>query len=544
MTTKLIRSQNSTQKLGNAPFNSSFATQESLDAVCSAIAKNRADINNIQATSAGEFAKYATKDAVQAISGNYITKSDLSKTAKQIATSAAKYVEDEVKEIHDDLSRMVETASGNLTVAINGAEANAKTYASAILGWTPAESTENFFTTIVTVSATHLSQDIASEHDRASAEEHKLWDNLVASAETLSSWIDQEREDRQDHDTTLQSNIDTTRRILSADISAASSYHDTQEAIIHTALDPLSATFGGSAVHHLDGNDIVFEGRNFIVGNGGVIVEQTVSAGEGVYTNYGYFTELASAKEAKAPTISGAILTVEEKVTVPSAFVTDRIVISQGINPVKTLKIDGNGMSFDDVNYTPTGFHMGEHSDANKGIAIGTSAVADKFGVAIGPATTAEEEAFIFHPTEGETQVTTAAKSHGRGTFNIYTASAIDEWGVWIGEKQLPTVISSYAITRNEADEKIASSVNAVSGEMAEIVKSKTIQTISATSAILDNRIVNAKDAAITSATWMVNDESTRRIDDTNGLREEIKKYLPLSGGIVWGDLIVKNGRP
>ena len=504
-----VFSRGSTQVLGNMPFSSEFATGSALhdtdmrlNALYESVSGVNFQLKTVESTR-------PTRDEIHQISGHYANHEEVREWAKYASANAKAYTDDEIDDLEERANGKIDSLSGEcfhndelvLTSAYDYTEDVVLATSSFLL---------NRFDKAINDEIIERTAAVSGEKKRAEDEEYRIETKFDGLCATLSSDLSAVSAISKAEDERIDRRIDRYEQVFSAvldDVSAVA-YHADQENKFVNFLNDAGIVYSSAA-------------HTMYLGNGKLTPVDFSVSGD-LKTSGDLTTKNIAANNISSNDIRTKSIVTDNIDTI--SFVAgsgNNVIAYDGGDTVEfgnaTVSVNPGSVVY---KFDPAVSYEGRR------IKVGVPTASDTVSsISIGGAN-ADKNNSIVIATPGTS--IPGAVSNREGSITFYTPS--DENGVFIGTSSVPEIITKYAPSREELEEEVQDEIKNASG----IIRSGIQEEVeTAVSARIRSTELNLS--------AYVNEETQKRIDDVQSVRDELPFYLHTSGGTIWGDLTVNN---
>lgn len=504
-----VFSRGSTQVLGNMPFSSEFATGSALhdtdmrlDALYETVSGVNFQLKTVESTR-------PTRDEIHQISGHYANHEEVREWAKYASANAKAYTDDEIDDLEERTNGKIDSLSGECFHNDELVLTSAYDYTKDAVFATSSFLLNRFDKAINDETIKRIAA-VSGEKKRAEDEEYRIETKFDGLCATLSSDLSAVSAISKAEDERIDRRIDRYEQVFSAvldDVSAVA-YHADQENKFVNFLNNAGIVYSSAA-------------HTMYLGNGKPTPVDFSVSGD-LKTSGDLTTKNIAANNISSNGIRTKSIVTDSIYT--SSFVAgsgNNVIAYDGGDTVEfgnaTVSVNPGSVVY---KFDPAVSYEGRR------VKVGVPTASDTVSsISIGGAN-ADKNNSIVIATPGTS--IPGAVSNREGSITFYTPS--DENGVFIGTSSVPEIITKYAPSRAELEEEVQDEIKSASG----IIRSGIQEEVeTAVSARIRSTELNLS--------AYVNDEAQKRIDDVQSVRDELPFYLHTSGGIVWGDLIVKD---
>ena len=504
-----VFSRGSTQVLGNMPFSSEFATGSALhetdirlDAVSAFVTEVNFQLKEVESTR-------PTREEIHKISGHYANHEEVREWAKYASANAKVYTDDEIDDLEERVNGKIVSLSGELLHNDTVVLGSANNYSHDIV-FAASSFLLDRFDNAISDEIVNRSAAVSGENKRAKDEEYRIETKFDGLCATLSSDLSAVSAISKAEDERIDRRIDRYEQVFSAvldDVSAVAYHADQENKFVNFLND--------AGIFYSSGAHTMYLGR-----------------GKSTPVDFSVSGDLKTSGDLTTKNIAANSISSNDIHT--KSIVTDSIGTSSFVAGSGNNVIAYNGGDTVEFGNATVSVNPGSVvykfdpavSYEGKRVKVGVPTESDTVSsISIGGANADKNDSIVI-ATPGTS--TPGAVANKEGSITFYTPS--NENGVFIGTSSVPEIITKYAPSREELEEEVQDEIKNASG----IIRSGIQEEVeTAVSARIRSTELNLS--------AYVNEETQKRIDDVQSVRDELPFYLHTSGGIVWGDLIVKD---
>ena len=507
MNSQPVFSRGSTQVLGNMPFSSEFATGSALDITDKKLDELTLSVSGVNYHLTEVESTRPTRDEIDAISGDYASHDEVQEWAGKASALAIEASQETLENTATEIRNSISALEDNCQRWDAAVLKTAEEYSSANLRHVSAFLYSTFDERVNTEISDRKAA-VSGEFDRASGEEYRIETKFDGLCATLSADISAVSAISKAEDARIDRRIDSYQQVFSAalDSISATARHADEE---HQFNDFISE----AGIHYSSDAHTMYLGHEKVV---------DLSVSGDLKTSGNLNTVDIKARDIEANDIGMRSLTANDiEVT---AFVA-----GSGANKIEYE--GGDTVSFGNAMFTVSQGNINYSLDPavsykNGAVKLGNSVPHDPVSsISIGNGN-ADKNHSIVIATQDVTKANAVA--NGAGTINLYAEN--DENNVYIGTSSIPEIITKYAASKADLENEVREGIESTSGIIRSGIQHEVEQAVSA-----DIRATELNLSAY------VNEETQKRIDDVQSVRDELPFYLHTSGGTIWGDLTVNN---
>ena len=489
------------------PFSSEFATGSALDITDKKLDELTLSVSGVNYHLTEVESSRPTRDEIHAISGHYASHDEVQEWAGKASALAIdasqETLDNTATQIRNSISALDDNCRRWDAVVLKTAEE----YSSANLMHVSAF-LDSKFDKRVDTEISDRKAAVSGEFDRASGEEYRIETKFDGLCATLSADLSAVSAISKAEDARIDRRIDSYQQVFSAalDSISATAMHADEERQFNNFISD-------AGIHYSSAAHTMYLGHEKVV---------DLSVSGDLKTSGNLNTVDIKARDIEANDIGMRSLAANDiEVT---AFVA-----GSGANKIEYE--GGDTVSFGNAMFTVAQGNLNYSLDPavsykNGAVKLGNSVPHDPVSsISIGNGN-ADKNHSIVIATQDVTKANAVA--NGAGTINLYAEN--DENNVYIGTSSIPEIITKYAASKADLENEVREGIESTSGIIRSGIQHEVEQAVSA-----DIRATELNLSAY------VNEETQKRIDDVQSVRDELPFYLHTSGGIVWGDLIVKD---
>lgn len=489
------------------PFSSEFATGSALDITDKKLDELTLSVSGVNRHLTEVESTRPTRDEIHAISGHYASHDEVQEWAGRASALAIEASQETLENTATEIRNSISALEDNCQRWDAAVLKTAEEYSSANLRHVSAF-LDSKFDERVNTEISDREAAVSGEFDRASGEEYRIETKFDGLCATLSADLSAVSAISKAEDARIDRRIDSYQQVFSAalDSISATARHADEE---HQFNDFISE----AGIHYSPDAHTMYLGHEKVV---------DLSVSGDLKTSGNLNTVDIKARDIEANDIGMRSLTANDiEVT---AFVA-----GSGANKIEYD--GGDTVSFGNAMFTVAQGNLNYSLDPavsykDGAVKLGNSIPHDTVSsISIGNGN-ADKNHSIVIATQDVTKANAVA--NGAGTINLYAEN--DENNVYIGTSSIPQIITKYAASKEDLENEVREGIESTSGIIRSGIQHEVEQAVSA-----DIRATELNLSAY------VNEEAQKRIDDVQSVRDELPFYLHTSGGIVWGDLIVKD---
>lgn len=507
MNSQPVFSRGSTQVLGNMPFSSEFATGSALNITDRKLDELTLSVSGVNRHLTEVESSRPTRDEIHAISGHYASHDEVQEWAGKASALAIdasqETLDNTATQIRNSISALKDDCGRWDAVVLKTAEE----YSSASLMHVSAF-LDSKFDKRVNTEISDRKAAVSGEFDRASGEEYRIETKFDGLCATLSADLSAVSAISKAEDARIDRRIDSYQQVFSAalDSISATAMHADEERQFNDFISD-------AGIHYSADAHTMYLGHEKVV---------DLSVSGDLKTSGNLNTVDIKARDIEANDIGMRSLTANDiEVT---AFVA-----GSGANKIEYE--GGDTVSFGNAMFTVAQGSLNYSLDPavsyrDGAVKLGNSVPHDPVSsISIGNGNANKNHSIVI-ATQDVTKANAVA--NGAGTINLYAEN--DENNVYIGTSSIPQIITKYAASKADLENEVREGIESTSGIIRSGIQHDVEQAVSA-----DIR------ATALNLSAYVNDETQKRIDDVQSVRDELPFYLHTSGGTIWGDLTVNN---
>lgn len=507
MNSQPVFSRGSTQVLGNMPFSSEFATGSALDITDRKLDELTLSVSGVNYHLTEVESTRPTRDEIHAISGHYASHDEVQEWAGKASALAIEASQETLGNTATEIRNSISALEDNCQRWDAAVLKTAEEYSSANLRHVSAF-LDSKFDERVNTEISDRKAAVSGEFDRASGEEYRIETKFDGLCATLSADLSAVSAISKAEDARIDRRIDSYQQVFSAalDSISATAMHADEERQFNDFI-------AEAGIHYSADAHTMYLGHEKVV---------DLSVSGDLKTSGNLNTVDIKARDIEANDIGMHSLTANDiEVT---AFVA-----GSGANKIEYG--GGDTVSFGNAMFTVAQGSLNYSLDPavsykDGAVKLGNSVPHDPVSsISIGNGN-ADKNHSIVIATQDVTKANAVA--NGAGTINLYAEN--DENSVYIGTSSIPQIITKHAASKADLENEVREGIESASGIIRSGIQHEVEQAVSA-----DIRATELNLSA------HVNDETQKRIDDVQSVRDELPLYLPTSGGTIWGDLTVNN---